>query len=458
MNNQENKYTQTRKFGLLTTIAMIVGIVVGSGIFFKTPQILMRVDGNIVAGIGVFLIAAVGIIFGGLTISQYAQRDENVGGIITYCEMAWGKTVGYLAGWFQCIFYYPAIISVIAWVAANYTCALFGLPNLLVNGEFGWQVWALSIFYLISVYALNSFSTIGAGKFQNITMFVKMGALIVLAFGGLFFGNPVEVIQGAAAYRTNSAGFLSALVIVVFAFDGWMIAPSIAHEIKNPKRNLPLALTIAPLIVTGIYLAYFIGVTALAGPDMILAGHDPLAKVAATLFGDIGMRMVLVFVVISVVGTLNGLILGYIRLPYALALRNEIIMSDKLSKVNKKYDVPLISSLATILMTFLWLSLHWLSVDGASVYGLSIFSGLEVDNLPIVLTYIFNGLLYIGIIVKGIEGKKLTIRQRYLFPLFALIGAGLVIYGGVIQPKFNLYFFICLFGILAGILIKPKHI
>ncbi|MEG1732223.1 MAG: amino acid permease, partial [Longicatena sp.] len=98
--HKEKETTQTRKFGLLTTIAMIVGIVVGSGIFFKTPQILLRVNGNVLVGIGVFLVAAIGIIFGGLTISQYAQKDENVGGIISYCEMAWGKSVGYIAGWF----------------------------------------------------------------------------------------------------------------------------------------------------------------------------------------------------------------------------------------------------------------------------------------------------------------------------------------------------------------------
>ncbi|MEF9962625.1 MAG: APC family permease [Erysipelotrichaceae bacterium] len=458
MNEKGNgSNTQKRKFGLLTTVAMIVGIVVGSGIFFKTPQILMRVNGNVSVGIAVFFVAAIGIIFGGLTISQYAHKDENVGGIISYCEMAWGKTVGYIAGWFQTVFYFPAICAVIAWVAANYTCALFGLPNLLVNGQFGPEVWILAIVYLFAGYLLNAFATVNAGKFQNAAMFIKMGALIVLAGGGILFGDPVKVIEGAAAYHTNSSGFLSALVIVVFAFDGWMIAPSIAHEIKNPKRNLPLALTMAPLIVTGIYLAYFIGVTALAGPDMILQGHDPLQFVATTLFGPMGMKIVMVFVIISVLGTLNGIILGYIRLPYALALRGEIQMSETLSKVNKKYDIPFASAIFTLVMSLIWLALHWLSIDGANVYGMSIFAGLEVDNLPIVSTYIFNGLLYLAVIIKGVEGRKLNVVQRYVFPILALVGAGLVIYGGVIQPKFNVYFFICILGILAGIFIRPKQ-
>lgn len=447
---------QTRKFGLITTVAMIVGIVVGSGIFFKTPQILAKTEGNVVVGILVFLCAAIGIIFGGLTISQYASKDENVGGIISYCEMAWGKTVGYIAGWFQSVFYFPAICAVIAWVAANYTCALFNLPNLLVAGEFGGPSWLIAIGYIMLFFILNSFATMSAGKFQNIAMFIKLGALLILAGGGLLFGEPVSVIQTASNYPMSGTGFLSALVIVVFAFDGWMIAPSIAHEIKKPKRNLPLALTIAPLIVTGIYLAYFIGVTALAGPEMILQGGDPLQMVATTLFGDSGMKIVMVFVITSVLGTLNGIILGYIRLPYALAVRDEIVGSKILSKVNKRYDVPLASAVFTFVMSLIWLGLHWLSLDGANVYGLTVFSGMEVDNLPIVSTYIFNGLLYLAVLIKGIEGRKLTILQRYIFPLLALIGAGLVIYGGIIQPKFNIYFMICLIGILMGFLFRPK--
>ena len=104
------KNTQQRKFGFITTVAMIVGIVVGSGIFFKTPQIMERVGGNILMGGAVFLVAALGIIFGGLTVSLYAQKNDLVGGIITYSEMAWGKTVGYLAGMVPNGFLFPSYL------------------------------------------------------------------------------------------------------------------------------------------------------------------------------------------------------------------------------------------------------------------------------------------------------------------------------------------------------------
>jgi basic amino acid/polyamine antiporter, APA family len=77
--------TQKRKFGLLTTVAMIVGIVIGSGIFFKVDNILAAVNGNVALGVVAWIIGGAGIVFGGLTMAVLAKRDENVGGLITYC-------------------------------------------------------------------------------------------------------------------------------------------------------------------------------------------------------------------------------------------------------------------------------------------------------------------------------------------------------------------------------------
>ena len=447
--------TPSRKFGLITTIAMIVGIVVGSGIFFRTSAILENTGGNVVMGILVFCISALGIIFGGLTVSQYAKQDESIGGIISYCETAWGKTVAYIAGWFQTIFYYPALCAVVSWVAANYTCALFGLPNLLINGNFGFEVWILAIVYLVGASFLNTFSTKKAGIFQSISMFSKLTALFVLAVGGLFFGKPVELITNSSQFHTTSVGFFSAIVIVAFSFDGWLIAPSIAHEIKNPKKNLPLALTIAPMIITFVYLLYFIGINAFVGPENILSGVDPIVALANGLFGKYGMNIVLLFIVISVLGTLNGITMGYIRLPYTLAVRNEIPFSTQLSKISQKYDTPIISSILAVILALFWLLCHFLSIDGVALYNLTIFSGLEVDNLPIVLTYFFYMLLYVGVIVQS---KKASLWKRYVFPILAIIGAGIIIYGGLTQAKFNVYLIICLIGIVAGLLIRPKNV
>ncbi|TFG82605.1 MAG: amino acid permease, partial [Erysipelotrichales bacterium] len=323
MGGRKMENQQKRKFGLLTTSAMIVGIVIGSGIFFKTDNILAAVNGSVFLGVLAWIVGGIGIIFGGLTIAVLAKRDEHVGGLITYCEMTWGKTLGYLAGWFQIMFYYPALVAVVSWVGAMYMSELFGWTT--AGTFFGvayawvpaWQFpfslteWTLTLGIIAIFFTLNSFATRAAGKFQSFAMIVKVSALFVLAFTGLTFGNPVAVTQFADAGHIGS-GFIAALVPIAFAFDGWQVAPSIAHEIKNPKRNLPLALTFAPLLIMLIYIAYFIGLNAVLGPEKILSlGDSAVSVFAQQFFGNVGYRVVLVAVVLSVLGTSNGLILGY---------------------------------------------------------------------------------------------------------------------------------------------------
>ena len=104
--------------------------------------------------------------------------------------------------------------------------------------------------------------------------------MAVISIGGLIKGDAVGAITSSASTPVSSTGFLSALIVVIFAFDGWMVAPSIAHEIKNPKRDLPLALMIAPLMITAVYLAYFLGASALVSPEQLASGTDPLQIVA----------------------------------------------------------------------------------------------------------------------------------------------------------------------------------
>lgn len=184
--------TQKRKFGLLTAISMIVGIVIGSGIFFKTDNVLSAVGGSVSLGVLAWIIGGIGIVFGTLTVAVLAKRDENVGGLISYTEMTWGKTMGYLAGWFQTLFYYPSLVAVLAWVAAMYISLLFGwtaqgqIFGFAVSGLPTWTFpfsvneWVLTLGLMLAFYLLNILKTAWAGQFQSIAMIVKVSALIYL--------------------------------------------------------------------------------------------------------------------------------------------------------------------------------------------------------------------------------------------------------------------------------------
>jgi len=451
-----------RKFGLLTTVAMIAGIVIGSGIFFQTPRVIRAVEGNLFYGAACYVIVAFGIIFGGLTIAQYAVVDENVGGVITYCEMAWGKTMGYLAGFFQIIFYYPALVAAISWVAASFTFALFGLPNILTDpgnyieniGTYATGLWALTIAIMFGFYFMNTIKTKLAGNYQSFSLIAKLCALVVLAVCGIFFGKPVETLATAADFPGSQAGLFAALGFVAFAYDGWMVAPSVAHEIKDSKKNLTASLIFAPILVTVVYLSFYFGLVSFVGPQAILDGADPTSILAGTLFGNVGMKVVLAFVVVSITGTLNGLILGYIRLPYALAIRNEIFLSNQLAKINKKLDVPVASAVLAFVIPLVWLFLHFASIDGDIMWGWSFVRGLEVDVLPIILMCFFLVSLYVGVMVKKI-GNSTKFVDKVLNPLLASLGAGIVIYGASTKELFYPYIYISLAMIIAALVLRP---
>ncbi|QIK69110.1 APC family permease [Erysipelothrix sp. HDW6C] len=442
-----------KKFGLFTTIAMIVGIVVGSGIFFKTDDILIATQGSVILGVLLWVVGAFGIIFGGLCVSEYAKRTSEAGGLITYMELAWGKTMGYLSGWFQVVFYYPAIIGVLAWITSVYIGLIFGISNPL-----DWRLWVTTLVILIVIYALNIINTKSAGKFQNITLIIKIVALLSLSIVGIIFGEPQNLASTAISGSRIGGGLFVGLIACAFSYDGWFVAPAVAHEIKNPKKNLVKALIVAPIIILAIYLAYFIGINAMLGPEKIMQlGDGSVGYIAEQLFGSVGTKVIYTAVIISILGSINGLVLGYIRLPYSLAIRDSFPRSDVFKTMNTSLDIPVKSAILSFVLILIWLGLHRLSVFNVQ-WGPIHFSGLQIDSLPIVLTYVFYGLLYVRTVVDEVRYHKLGVLKGYVFPLLALLGASFVLYGGMSQPQSIIYFIISFVGIACGYLVmgKPK--
>ena len=446
----ENKIIsqQKVKFGLPTAVTMIVGIVIGSGIFFKADSLYVITNGNILLGCIYWLLGALGIIFGGLTIAEWAKRLDTVGGLISYSEMAFGKVFGFLAGWFQTIIYLPALCAIIAFVSGLYTSQLFGLAGM------AW-IWLFTFVSLFFIFTLNIFATKLAATFQTTTVIIKLVPLIIFAIVGIVFGNPstvfVEGISLPLLFATSSG-----IVAVAFSYDGWLVAPSICHEIKNAKRNLSLALALAPIFIMVIYIAYYVGVSVVVGPEFIQTVVDGTStiptvyKAAQILFGDSGAKLILVAVVLSILGVLNGLVLGLTRMPYALALRKEIPFSDKISIVNKKYDMPLYSCLITIFITLLWLGIHYLSTI------IPALATLDISSLPIIMTYFFYILLYIGIIKLYLAKQIKNVFSGMIFPILAILGALVVIYGGFTMENFEIYLLVSFISVAAGLLIIPK--
>lgn len=349
---------EKRRYGLFTSITMITGIVIGSGIFFKSDDVLAYTNGNVLVGVIVFIVAAIAIIFGCLAISQLATRTDKPGGLISYMEEFVGIGPSCAIGWFQTFLYLPTLAAVVSWVVGIYMCQLFGINGGLDN----WTI--IGVITLTVMFIINILSAKLGGYFQNASMIIKTIPLLVIALAGLIFGNPTEAIASHSLREaTTSFGWVAAFAPIAFSYDGWIVSTHICNEIKNSKRNLPLALTISPLLILVAYVAYFVGMNALVGPDTIIEQGNASTYTAANLiFGNIGGKLILVFIVISVLGTVNGIVLGFIRMPYSLALRNMIPGSKMIAKEDERVGgMPLNSAILAYATSMFWMLVHYLT-------------------------------------------------------------------------------------------------
>lgn len=432
-----------RRYGLFTAITMITGVVIGSGIFFKADNVLGYTNGNVILGIIIFFIAAIAIVFGCLAISQLATRTDKPGGVIAYTEEFVGIGPSCAFGWFQTFLYLPTLSAVVAWVTGIYISQLFGLEFTLETTTL------IGLGSLTGLFIINTLSAKLGGYFQNASMVIKLIPLLIIAIAGLLLGKPGELItEGTAGFTKVAGGFgwIAAFAPIAFSFDGWIVATSICGEIKNSKRNLPLALTISPLVILMAYVLYFVGITALIGPQTILEQGDASAFTAATkLFGDVGAKIILIFVVISVLGTVNGLTLGFIRMPYSLALRNMIPGSAWLKKENSKLNgMPFNSAIFAYVLSLIWMAIHYIT-QKMGMRG-------DVSEIAIGVSYLNYIVLYFAVMRLAKKGEISSKIKGYLIPILATIGSLVIISGSVSHPLFIYYFLVCFAIILAGYL------
>lgn len=428
------------EYGLFTAIAMIVGIVIGSGIFFKSDNILVATGGSVSLGVLVFCLAAISIIFGSLSIAELASRTSKAGGIITYAESAYGESAGCAFGWFHTFLYYPTLIAVVSWVAGIYMCMLFGIQGTLET-----QV-GIGFALTIILFFVNVVSTKLGGYIQNGSTIIKLIPLIVIAIAGLAFGDPSSVSMNDVT-QMQSASWIAAIAPIAFSFDGWIIATSISHEIKDAKRNLPLALIIAPIFILVIYVLYFVGISTLVGPDQVIAlGDAHVDRAANLLLGPMGAKVILVFVVISIMGTVNGLILGMSRLPYSLAIRNMFPKSEAVSKVSPKLGMPVTSAIVGFIICTFWTAMHYFTQK----FGL--LPNSDISEISITINYVGYIILYVYVFKLARKGEIKGIWRGVINPILATLGSLMILFGSMGNPLFWTYAVCCALLIVASLI------
>lgn len=447
-----------KRYGLPTAICMVVGTVIGSGVFFKAQNVLAATGGDMPLGILAWVITGALMILCALQFAQMGTKYGKVSGVVDYAEETCGKSYAYYLAWFLANIYYPGMTSVLAWVSARYFGVLFGWSMV------GPEVLVLAGFFLIASYTLNAFSPKLAGKFQVSATVIKLIPIVLMAVVGTIVGltngtltdnftNVVTQVVGG-----SGSGLLAAIVATVFAYEGWICATAINAELKNAKRNLPLALVIGSLIVVVAYVFYYIGVAGGATNQVLIEEGATTAFV--NIFGGVGGTLLNVCIVVSCLGTLNGLMVAATRGMYAISCRNEGPKPELFGQIDKATNMVTNSSVWGLFVCSVWLLYFY----GANLTDGGWFGYFNFDSseLPIITIYA----LYIPVFVRWmIKEKDLGFAKRFLLPSLAVIACLVMVVAAVyshgITPflvarakgefSFPVLFYLIVFGVIMAV-------
>lgn len=274
-----------KRYGLPTAIAMVIGIVIGSGVFIKGGKVLSLTGGNLLQAVLVVGIVGLMCIICSLVFAELGARYEKVNGVVDYAEVALGPNYAYYVGWFMTSIYYPSLSATLAFFAAVFTCPLFGVQALdFSTGVISMEAIGLGAGYLMIGYGINALSPKLAGKLQVSMTVIKLIPLILMGVVGTIVGltngsTAAVLAEGAAlaAQSSGGAGIFGGVTAFAFAYEGWIIATSINAELRDAKKNLPLALIIGAFTCTVIYCLYIFSMSSVGSVDTII-GTWPWAR------------------------------------------------------------------------------------------------------------------------------------------------------------------------------------
>lgn len=437
-----------KKYGLFTGIAMVVGIVIGSGVFLKAGKVLKFSGGNLLISLLAWLIGGLIMVTSGFCFAIFANKVKKYNGVVDYVELSSNKKIGYGLAWLITTLYYPTVASIVSVFASAYFIDLIGLSDVILGESIGsiyqllgsWQVYLLGFVFITLFSAINYFAPKIAGKFQVTATVVKLIPIFVIAVVGLFAslfvdgGGIGKAFTEPATVDGVVLNFGEAVKTTAFAYEGWVCATIINAELKDSKKNLPRALVGGTIVIVLFYILYYIGVSAsisfhdggsyYVGNDaaIISDANAPLI-IFDNILGIVGKKIFTVFIMISCLGTTNGVIMACARGMYTMACRGLGPAPEKMSILNKKTNMPFLSCLIGYLCSVLLLVLWYLANTGVSVFK-------YLGNMDATVCALIYGTYIIMFVYMIKNFKELNVFQRYVMPIVAIIGCSFFILVG----------------------------
>ncbi|AJQ28179.1 APC family permease [Pelosinus fermentans] len=402
----EGQSNLQKNLGLMPAMALVIGMVIGSGIFMKSGSVILAAGDSTMAlmawvlGGGITLAA-------GLTVSELGVQIPKTGGLYTYLNEVYGKMWAYLYGWMQTVIYGPATIGALGLYFSSLLLPFFGISE-----EFRLPIAVGSVFFMTGV---NCLGTKYGGFIQTVATIGKLIPIALIVIFGLWKGN--GQVLGMTSGVTPPLGMGAAVLATLWAYDGWVGVSFVAGEMKNPAKQLPKAIVFGLGIVIIAYLTMNIAIMhVLPAAEIAALGKMAASTTAGLLFGEMGGKIISIGILVSIFGALNGYILTNGRVPYAMALNEQLPASSILAKVPASVGAPvnamlLEASLATALMIF------W---DPDSLTDIAMF---------VMWTFYVSAFIAVFILRKRYPNAKrsYSVPGYPIIPMIAILGAFYII-------------------------------
>ncbi|MBU3130063.1 amino acid permease [Clostridium tagluense] len=395
--------TLKKEIGLLEAITLVIGMVIGSGIFFK-PSIVFKNAGSPTLGILAWVAGGIITMASALTIAEIAAAIPKTGGVFIYLKELYGEKVAFLFGWVQTVIYVPGAAAALAIVLATQA------TNFVPMNSIQQKLFAILMLFIITT--ANVISTKLGSKIQFVATIAKLIPIFIIIALGLIKGTAHSFslpVGNAAA----GAGFGAAMLGTLWAYDGWVGVGNIAGELKNPKKDIPKSIIFGLVVIIIVYVLFNLAIINIVPITAVISSNKVASDAATVLFGKSGSLFITAGILISIFGTLNGYLMTGVRIPFAMA-QDKLLPFDKfIGKVNEKYQTPLNAFVFEVVIACLY-----------------VFSGSfdKLTNLVTFVLWIFFTMAVAGIFILRTKHKDLDRPYKVpLYPIIPLIG----IIGGI---------------------------
>ncbi|HYE10274.1 MAG TPA: amino acid permease [Patescibacteria group bacterium] len=386
-----------KEIGLMEAITMVVGVVIGSGIFFKASSVFSNA-GTPILGILAWVVGGIITIASALTIAEIATAIPKTGGIFVYLKELYSEKWAFLFGWVQAVIYVPGVaaaLSIVFVTQATYFITLTAVQQKI-----------LAIFIIFFISLINMISTKLGSKVQFFATIGKLIPIIIIIVFGLLKGeaNSFAAVSDAAANPVSLSGFGAAILGTLWAYDGWVGVGNMAGELKNPKKDIPRSIIIGLTVIIAVYILINVAIVNIMPVADVISSDKAASDAAVILFGNAGAGLIAAGIMVSILGALNGYLMTGVRVPFAMAQDNLFPFAKTFGKLSSKFETPVNAFIFVAVLS--------------SIYVLS-GSFETLTNLAVFAIWIFFVMTVAGIFI--LRTKHKNIERPYRVPLYPFI-------------------------------------